>query len=614
MPVPLDRAGAVPGTIGLSIERRTAPSGPSPVAVLALAGGPGQAVLPLASFIAEAVAPALATRDLLLFDQRGTGASGPLSCAALTASEVSSAHSLAELIEHCARQLGPARGAYTTRESVEDIEAIRRAAGYERLVLYGTSYGTKVALEYAQRYPQHVESLVLDSTETPEGPEPFHVDTFKAMRPMLAELCSHGACNGVSSTPLSDIARLAAATSARPLKGTAFNERGGSVSVSISSQGLFALLLDGDLNPVLRAELPAAVHSALHGDTAALARLLAPHMASRPSTEEPSGAIDQALFIDTSCEETPFPWQRGAPETTRAVEAEAAVNALPASDFYPFDAEAALLDMTIPLCVAWPDASPAPATSGALPNVPTLILSGGQDLRTPTLNAQRVASLIPDAQIVKVPYTGHSVIGSDLNECARAALAAFFAGASEETRQCAAAVNHFPPAPLAPTRLSSVTPTPGVGGARGRTLAAALDTVLDLRRTIIRAALDAGQIPVGARIGGLRGGTVRLTTTGVVLSRLSYVPGVQLSGVIPGSILLKNTGTAANLTIAGAAASPGRLRIASGGRLTGVLAGRALHVNVSARVRVAGVGPPGGSGEWLPPPTSFPLAPLAHLR
>src|SRR5271167_4504845 len=134
-------------------------------AVVALAGGPGQAALPLAPFIAEAIAPALHSRDLLVFDQRGTGSSDPLSCAALSsAGEASSAHSGSELIERCALQLGPARGNYTTSESVEDLEAIRRAAGYEKLVLYGTSYGTKLALDYAERYPQHVEALVLDST------------------------------------------------------------------------------------------------------------------------------------------------------------------------------------------------------------------------------------------------------------------------------------------------------------------------------------------------------------------------------------------------------------------------------------------------------------------
>jgi hypothetical protein len=58
--VPLLRSGAVPGTISLSVERKLAGATPSHDAVVALAGGPGQAALPLAEFIAQAIAPALA--------------------------------------------------------------------------------------------------------------------------------------------------------------------------------------------------------------------------------------------------------------------------------------------------------------------------------------------------------------------------------------------------------------------------------------------------------------------------------------------------------------------------------------------------------------------------
>jgi pimeloyl-ACP methyl ester carboxylesterase len=164
--VPLDRTAAVPGTISLSVARKLAGPSPSHDAVLALAGGPGQAALPLSKFIAEAIAPALPTRDLIVFDQRGTGRSDPLNCPIfgdLRALEGVSTSAYGTFVEECAQEIGAARGGYTTEESVEDIEAIRRAYGYEKLVLYGTSYGTKVALEYAERYPQHVEALVLDS-------------------------------------------------------------------------------------------------------------------------------------------------------------------------------------------------------------------------------------------------------------------------------------------------------------------------------------------------------------------------------------------------------------------------------------------------------------------
>jgi pimeloyl-ACP methyl ester carboxylesterase len=604
--VPLDRSGRTPGTVPLSVERRLAGATPSHTAVIALVGGPGQATLPLAPYIAEAIAPALGTRDLLLFDQRGTGASGPLTCPAFSnQAEVSGARGPSELIQHCAQQLGPGRGSYTTRESVEDVEAIRQAAGYEKLVLYGTSYGTKVALEYAERYPQRVESLVLDSTETPEGPEPFHISTFKAMRPMLRELCSSRACQRVSSDPLRELARLVEALGAQPLTGHVFDGAGKRRSIQVTSRDLFQLLLAGDLNPAIRAQLPAVVHSAVRRDAAPLARLVA--LAALHAPAEGGSELNFTLFLTTSCEETPFPWQRSAPEATRAVEAERALNALPRSDFYPFDPESGLFDETIPLCVSWPDASATPPPVGALPNVPTLILSGAQDLRTPTENARLVASLIPDAQLVQVPYTGHSVIGTDLSGCARAALTSFFAGAAVSA--CAPGVNRFRVTPLPPRQLSDLAPARGLSGSPGRTVGGVLDSLLDLRRTVITVGLDFGGVPYGARFGGLRGGSVAVTRAGALLRRFSYVPGLELTGLVPTGILLKDAGKAANLAIGGPAATAGRLRVASGGRLSGTLAGRSFHVSAAAKLKVAaGAGALGGGGEAWPPslPPAFP--------
>jgi len=613
VPVPLDRSGRLGGTISLSVERKMAGATPSRDAVVALAGGPGQAALPLASFIATAIAPALSSRDLLVFDQRGTGKSDPLSCHALTNATASEENSSAsELVERCARELGPARADFTTSESVADIEALRVAGGYEKLVLYGTSYGTKVALDYAERYPQNVEALVLDSTETPTGPEAFHLSTFKAMTPALEELCSHGACDGVTGNPVSDLARLDIRLGARPLTGVAYDQQGRPVKLSLTRGDVYQLLLAGDLNPALRAEMPAAVHSALANDPGPLLRLavLSGVAPSSGGGEESSG-VDLTLFVDTSCEETPFPWQRTSSEATRIVEAETALNAIPGSDFYPFDPEVGLLGQTIPLCLSWPDASPAPPPEAALPDVPTLILSGGQDLRTPTENARSVARLIPDAQVLTVPYTGHSVIGADFTDCAKSALEAFFANA--RIAPCPATANPFPPAPLAPRSLARVAPARGVAGSSGRTLAATVETIADLRRSIVVLGINFGGIPVGARFGGLRGGTVKVTKTGAVLNHLSYVPGVQLSGVISTNLLLKDRGSTANLTIGGTGDAPGHLQISSGGRVVGALAGRHFAVTVSPTARKAQAARAGREQELPAAPVSLPIPALARI-
>jgi pimeloyl-ACP methyl ester carboxylesterase len=615
VPVPLDRRGQVPGTISLSVERKLASPIQSNAAVLALAGGPGQAALGLGEFIAKALAPALTTRDLLIFDQRGTGASGPLSCSALNSFSATAS----QAFEHCALEIGPARGAYTTQESVADIEAIRQAAGYEKLVLYGTSYGTKVAEQYAERYPQHVEALVLDSVVPPDGPEPFAVGTFQAIGSVLGELCSKGACTAITPNPLADIASLAARLRKHPASGSVYDGAGHRHTATLAEPGLLGILEAGDLNPALRALLPAAVHSALRNDPDPLLRLqllaegLIPNRpggAGGNPIEENSDQIDEALFVTTTCEEAPFPWQRSGAPATRLAEARGALSALPGSDFYPFDAPTAFESSLIPACAGWPDASAASVVPGALPDVPALILSGAQDLRTPTSGARRVAALIPDAQLLVVPFTGHSVIGSDFSGCATQAVTAFFGGgAGHPILPCAPGPDIFAPTPLTPTKLAYVHPAPGLSGRPALTLTAVLDTIIDLNRQVIGATLQANaQLPSGSSFGGLRGGDAKLSSSRLQLTHFTFVPGVQLSGTFPVS---KGRLQSATLRISGASAASGTVRVGSGKQVTGSLGGKHFDVNI-AKVRLSRAS--SSPGEWPSAPVAFPLAALAGLR
>ena len=45
--------------------------------------------------------------------------------------------------------------AYTLENDLKDVEAVRKALGAERIIIYGHSYGSMVALAYAARFPQH---------------------------------------------------------------------------------------------------------------------------------------------------------------------------------------------------------------------------------------------------------------------------------------------------------------------------------------------------------------------------------------------------------------------------------------------------------------------------
>jgi pimeloyl-ACP methyl ester carboxylesterase len=607
--VPLNRSGAVAGTVALSVERLQASTAPSRTAVVGLAGGPGQAANPLAAAMAQEVAPALATRDFIAFDQRGTGTSGPLACSALEANEVFS--SIGAAFEHCAQQIGPARGSYTTQESVADIEALRQAMGYEKLVLYGTSYGTKVALEYAERYPQNVEALVLDSVVPSERDDPFTLATFKAMKPVFEELCSQGACTGITGNPLGDIARLVVRMQKHALNGTVYDGSGHSHRATMSSVDLLNLIDAGDLNPALRALLPASVQSALRGDPAPLLRLnllsegLIPNLPGVPLAS--SDGVDEALFADTTCEEEPFPWQRSASPSTRLAEGLSALRAVPASAFYPFNASIDWVDGVVPACAQWPDVAPAPPAITALPDVPALILSGAQDLRTPTSGAEAVAARIPDSHLVVVPYTGHSVLGTEFSGCAQNAVKAFFSGAT--VQQCATAQNPFGPTPIVPTKLSLVKAVGGVAGTPGRTLAVVLETIVDLERQVIGATLQAEQeLPSGSSFGGLRGGYAKFTTSALQLHHLSFVGGVQITGSFP---VQDGRLQATNLRVEGSRAARGTVRIGGGAHVTGTLGGRHFDVDL-AKVKLARTNAPDTS--WPTLHMRFRRPALARIR
>jgi hypothetical protein len=191
---------------------------------------------------------------------------------------------------------------------------------------------------------------------------------------------------------------------------------------------------------------------------------------------------------------------------------------------------------------------------------------------------------------VLVPFTGHSVIGSDLGDCASKALTAFFAGAA--VTACTPSPDEFAPTPLTPTKLAYVHPPAALGGRRGQTLVAVLDTLVDLNRQVIGATLQAGQeLPTGASFGGLRGGFATLTPSRATLHAFSFVPGVELTGTFP---VHDGVLQAATITISGGAASPGTIRVGShAGTVSGTLSGRRFDVHL-AKVRLSRV----GGGEW----------------
>ncbi len=560
--VPLDRGGASRATVSLAVQVLDPSSGPVDGTVIALAGGPGQAATPLTSSIAETLGSVLDHRRLVTFDQRGTGGSGRLTCSAIERSDSSAA------IAACARQLGARRTDYTTAASVADLDAVRAAVGADSVILMGTSYGTKVALAYAAAQPAHVAKLVLDSAVLPSGIDPFDRTTIASIPRVLRTVCANGGCPFTRSV-VSDLGALMKRLATGSLHGTWYDGAGRAHNAAIGGGDVLELLLDSDVDPFERADLPAAIHAGLSGDAAPLLRLAA----GASSSEEEDAQDSDALFLATTCEDGGVPWPSGTPVARRAAATNAELKAIPASAFGPFGAGLVRSLGEIDLCRGWPD-SPIAQPSAALPATPTLILSGDEDLRTPRFDALELAGELPDATVVEVPGTGHSVLGSELGtDCAAVALRHFLAGdrvaACSQPRRPAVPATQLPPRSLA-----ALTTVHGFSARAGRTLHAFVLTYRDLE-TRLSAALTEGGATLA--VGGLRGGDLRSSKGALVLTRYSYVPGVTVSGRFTAHA------TTVAFTLGGSAGASGTIRLNLRTRsVSGTLDGRRFALGPQA--------------------------------
>jgi len=416
------------------------------------------------------------------------------------------------------------------------------------------------------------------------GRDAFEEPTFTAVGRILRQLCSANACAHITPEPVADLARLVKQMGGGSVGGRFINDSGRSEPVHIYANDLLGVLMEGDFDPILRAEFPAAVRSAVDGDTAALVRLLARAGSGEEGEGEESlsEGFDTPLYYSTICEESVFPWKRSSSPRARLREALAALRAQPRNAFAPFTPANALALSDVAPCASWPFASADPEVDEApFPNVPTLILSGADDLRTPTANARQVASQIPDAQLLVVPNTGHSVLGADPTPCAHNALQAVFE--AKPVRQCK---DRTPPAlelptPLPPRNLDAVPLARGSHGKASLTVDAAVLTVADCERQLLLTLLSTASAEslqgASARAGGLLAGWCGISGETQLLRGYSYVPGVSVSGTVSSGV--------AKLSVGGSAAAHGTLTIAHG-TLTGMLAGKRVRLTTAAAAEV----------------------------
>ena len=130
-----------------------------------LAGGPGQAASENAKFFNRVFAQVRRQRDIVMVDQRGTGGSNGLDCDIFGATVQGHLGDLFPIRElrRCAGEWKKRADLrlYTTDIAMQDLDEVREAMGYQRINLFGTSYGTRAAQVYMRQFPDRVRSVIM---------------------------------------------------------------------------------------------------------------------------------------------------------------------------------------------------------------------------------------------------------------------------------------------------------------------------------------------------------------------------------------------------------------------------------------------------------------------
>ena len=388
-----NRATQTGRRIGLNIVVLPA-HGPSPVAdpVFVLVGGPGFGAASTVNGDSEWFGEKFRReRDIVLVDQRGTGGSHRLPClfgnAAVMQTHFNDLFPVPAL-RACRDALRPLGDVtlYTTPIAMDDLDEIRAGLGYDRINLYGASYGAQAALQYMRQYPARVRSVVLAGVATPAGKQPlsFARAAHDAMNALLDDCAADTQCREAFPNLRTELQAVLATLDARPATFEVPNPtRHEKESVSMS-RGAFVERLRLMLYDLDRAShVPLLIHRAAQGDWV-------PFAVSTTAGVTPGVS---AMYMTVTCSET----------ASRITEDEIVRET---HDTFVGDYRTR---RHLAACQEWPRGEvPAAYYEPVTSDVPALILSGELDAATPPHFAAVVARSLPNSLHVVIRNAAHA--------------------------------------------------------------------------------------------------------------------------------------------------------------------------------------------------------------
>ena len=400
VPESRDRRSARTVRLAVEIFRAREPNGAPPVVLLH--GGPGGPPGIRTYSAGVAMSPLPQHRDVVIYDQRGAGFSEPKLCSAYDRvaeavvnlrDAATREQQLAEARSACIAELqtqGVNRLAYNTAASVADLIDLRRTLGYPSWEIQGVSYGARLAQEAMVRDGRAINAVVLKSPVGRafgfQAEQPL--STQRALERVFAACAHQPACHEAFPDVEQDFNAAYDDLTTSPMP----------VPIARPDSGRDTVWLDGkrlvndirsrllDQPRVTVARLPLLLHELRAGDRLRAAREMVGEGAAPPRL------ANRALRELINCSD----------HGTSGVAYRKTLDSVNALARPPFrrDRDQECDDWLPP---SRDRAMPAPVRS----DIPTLILTGHFDDRTPTEHARRIASTLSRVSLVEFPDEGH---------------------------------------------------------------------------------------------------------------------------------------------------------------------------------------------------------------
>lgn len=411
----------------LGITRLSSGVGTAASPLFMLAGGPGQTQVKPGLynlFKPELLGKVLTARDIVLVEQRGTEYTDTfLDCPAVYSAgwlaheqQLDEAQTLTfeqELLQSCIHEFqaqGINLDAYNSVENAADVNAVRQALGYDRIIYYGASYGAQLGQHVMRDFPEMLEAVVLDGANALSRKSWVEDSALDAQWGIdnLTKLCTADEkCKAAYDIPALVDAALAFFDNG-PLAYTYVDPNDASVTidVTVTQADLVNLLHSMQGDRIGAFSLPALLDQLTQGGADVVRELLGQSKAQNLLAAREITKGDEAFLMHFAMVCSDDPVKSMADVVLDGVGTYATILGKAAAEEY-----VTLCDLL--KVKALPDDTDINVTV----DVPTLLLSGDLDVATPTFRSQVVADALPNATHIIFPGRTHVQIAA-VNLCA----------------------------------------------------------------------------------------------------------------------------------------------------------------------------------------------------